>query len=343
MIIKIKIYFILLSIISISCLDDNLIPIDKIELNQTAEILRYLESIGDYPNTELAPALVSASELFSNSSHYYILDIREPAEYLVGHINGAVNISTSNLYETVDSFYTINPVKNIAIVSQNGQASSYFACLLRLAGYNNVHTLNYGMASWNIDFANEWFAALGNNDQTFSNTEYPSNAFTHLPNLEFPSSVGNAKEMTEYRIKEIINKGFLKDLNYLEEISIENTIDLFLVCYGEGKLYNAPRDLGSLGHPENTVWFQYSPLFEFRSVNSLQTLPNDQPILIYSGDGQLSACIAAYLTVLGYDAKTLLFGANQLFYFRLSTDPSLTKYAFSNEDIMNYPYITGNQ
>jgi hypothetical protein len=74
----------------------------------------------------------------------------------------------------------------------------------------------------------------------------------------------------------------------------------------------------------------------------LQTLPNDRPILIYSGDGQLSACMTAYLTVLGYDAKTLLFGANQLFYFRLSTDPNLTQYAFSNADIMNYPYLTGN-
>jgi rhodanese-related sulfurtransferase len=339
---KIKIYFLLLSIILFRCLDDNVVPISKIELDNTASVLRYIESLGDFVNTDLAPAIIYAQEIFINREQYFILDIREPQQFSMGHIEGAINISTTKIYEIVDSLYTFNPTKNIAIVSQNGQASSYFTCLLRLAGYNNVFTLNYGMASWNIDFANEWFSALGNKDQTFTNTGYPKKDFSNLPNLEFPSSVNNSKEMTLYRIKETINKGFLNDLNYLEEISIENTFDHFLVCYGEGKLYNAPRDLGSLGHPENTVWFQNTPIFEFRSTQSLQTLPNDQPILIYSGDGQLSAAIAAYLTVLGYNAKTLLFGANQLFYFRLTVDPELIEYVFSTEDIMNYPYIIGN-
>lgn len=342
MITKLKIYVFLLSVISISCLDDNFVLIDKIELDETAEILRYIESTGDYANTELAPSLVYAQDIFTNKGQYFILDIREPAEYSNGHIEEAINVSTTNLYEIVDSLYNFNPAKNIAIVSQNGQASSYFTCLLRLAGYNNVYTLNFGMASWNIDFADEWFSSLGNNDLTYNNIDYPPNTFTHLPDIEFPSTLLDAKEKTIYRVKEIIKKGFLKDINFSETISNDDANERFLICYGEGRLYYAPRDLGSLGHPEKTVWFQNSPLFQFRSVYNLQTLPNDQPILIYSGDGQLSSCIAAYLTVLGYDVKTLLFGANQLFYFRLSTDLNLIKYVFSNSDIMNYPYLTGN-
>ena len=31
-----------------------------------------------------------------------------------------------------------------------------------------------------------------------------------------------------------------------------------------------------------------------------------------------------------------------LFYLRLNSEPALTEYIFSNSDIMNYPYITGN-
>jgi len=106
-------------------------------------------------------------------------------------------------------------------------------------------------------------------------------------------------------------------------------------------LYNEFK-IGGKGHPENTVWFKDATLYEFRSVYSLQTLPNDQPILIYSGDGQLSSCMAAYLTLLGYNVKTLLFGANQLLYYRLAATPELTEYVFSAQDIMNYPYVTGN-
>jgi len=338
---KIIIYFLLLSLFSISCLDDNVIPIDKIELDETATILRYIESVGDFANTDLAPALVYAQEIFSSNSQYYILDIREPQQYINGHIDGAINISAVQLFNIVDSLFIIDPVKKIVVVSQNGQASSYYTCLLRIAGFNNIYTLNYGMASWNIYFADEWLGALENKDQSYTNIEYPKKAFTHLPGLEFPAEIVSAKERTIYRVKEIIKKGFAKDINYSENISTGIANTHFLVCYGPVSLYNEFK-IGGKGHPENTVWFKDATLFEFRSIYGLQTLPNDQPILIYSGDGQLSACMVAYLTVLGYDVKTLLFGANQLFYLRLNSEPALTEYIFSNSDIMNYPYITGN-
>lgn len=341
MMIKIKIYFFLLSLLSISCLDDNFVPIDKIELDETAEILRYIESTGDFANTDLAPALVYAQEILTNTLQYFILDVRESQQYISGHIDGSINILPMQLFETVDSLFTLNPTKKIAIVSQNGQASSYYTCLLRIAGYNNVYTLNYGMASWNIDFANEWFSALGNNDQSYTNIEYPKYSYTHLPVLEFPAEIVSTKGKTIYRVKEIIKKGFAKGINYSENISSGIANTHFLVCYGPVRLYNEFK-VGGKGHPENAVWFKDATLFEFRSVYSLQTLPNDQPILIYSGDGQLSASMVAYLTVLGYNVKTLLFGANQLFYLRLDSEPELNQYIFSIHDIMNYPYITGN-
>jgi rhodanese-related sulfurtransferase len=336
-----KILLIILALISTRCLNDNTVPIDNIVLDETAEILRYLESTGDFANTELAPAIIYAQELFANKEQFFILDIREPLDYSIGHIEGSINIPITNLYEIVDSLYIINPSKSVAIVSQNGQASSYFTCLLRLAGFNNVYTLNFGMASWNMFFADEWFGALDTVSQLFTNIEFPKRPFTHLPKLEFPSSVKTIQEKTIFRIKEIIDKGFINGTNYSENLSTGIANTHLLICYGEARLYNefAP---GGKGHPENAVWFKNATLFEFRSVNSLQTLPNDQPILIYSGDGQLSACMAAYLTVLGYNVKTLLFGANQLFYSRLDSEPTLTKYIFSSQVIMNFPYVSGN-
>jgi rhodanese-related sulfurtransferase len=337
-----KIFFLGVALVFQSCLNDNAVPVEDIVLDETAEILRYLESIGDFPNTELAPALVTATELFNTSSQYFILDIRTPQEFSSGHIDLAVNISSAKLYDIVDSLNMNYPNKKIAVVSKNGQASSYFVCLLRLAGFNNVYSLNYGMASWNMFFADEWFSALNDVDQTFINIEFPKKPFTHLPKLELPSSLKTIQEKTIYRIKEIIGKDFINGISYSKKFSTSIANTHFLVCYGQPRLYGAPRDLGSRGHPENAVWYRDAYLFEFRSVNSLQTLPNDQPILIYSGDGQLSACLAAYLNVLGYDVKTLLFGANQLFYWRLNADPQLAEYVFSTADVMNYPYVSGN-
>ena len=62
---------------------------------------------------------------------------------------------------------------------------------------------------------------------------------------------------------------------------------------------------------------------------------------MYDYSGQLSACMTAYLRVLGYDVKILLYGANQLFYSRLISDPELLGYAFTTDKIQNYPYVTG--
>lgn len=337
---KLRIYCFLLTTISVSCLKDNIVPIENIELNDTAVIMRYIESTGDFANTDLAPGLVSAEELFSNKTEYLILDIRTPLEYSSGHIDSAINIKPIDLYDLVDSLNLVNPSHKIVIISQNGQSSAYYVCLLRLTGFTNVYTLNYGMASWNMFFADEWISALDNVDQLFTNTEYPKREFTNLPKLEFPSSLKTGREKTIYRIKEIISKGFVEGTNYYKKFSTNVELNNYLVCYGPVRLYNEFA-IGGKGHPENTVWFKDVSLFEFRSVYSLQTLPNDEKILIYSADGQLSACIVAYLTVLGYDVKTLFFGAHQLFYSRLNSEPALTEYVFSIQDIMNYPYVTG--
>ncbi len=337
----IKILAFLILIVASSCLDDNNLLTNKIELNQTAKILHYIESTGDFANTNLAPALVSATDLYNNITQYFVLDIRTSQEFLVGHISSAMNISNSKLYQTVDSLYTVNPLKKIVIVSKNGQASTYFVCLLRLAGFTNVYSLRFGMASWNFVFADEWYAALGSSVFPFSNIDYPKRPFTNLPALEFPPSISSDKEKTIYRIKELINNGFLSGINYEEYFSSDVINSHFLICYGQVRLYS-DFSVGGAGHPKNTVWFKDSTLFEFRSTNSLQTLPIDQSILIYSGDGHLSACMAAYLKLLGYDVKTLLFGANQLLYSRLATTPAISNNAFTSSDIMNYPYTVGN-
>ena len=84
-----------------------------------------------------------------------------------------------------------------------------------------------------------------------------------------------------------------------------------------------------------------NPIYDLRSTNFLQTLTADKTIFIYGADGHLSACIAAYLKVLGYKTSTLLYGSNQLFYSRMIEDPELKGFAFTQDKIMNYPYVTG--
>ena len=120
----------------------------------------------------------------------------------------------------------------------------------------------------------------------------------------------------------------------------------YTICYGSNsRLYFARRVgvLAELGHAEGVIFYTANPIYDLRSINYLQTLPTDRKILIYGATGQLSAYIAAYLRVLGYDAVTLLFGVNQLFYSRMIDDPELIGFAFTSANIMNFEYVIGNQ
>ncbi len=227
----------------------------------------------------------------------------------------------------------------IILVSKNGQSSAYFTCLLRLAGFNNVYSMKYGMASWNQFFADEWLSALGDaaNIESYSNEDFPRDSLTDLPLITFENPEAALPERINLRIKKIIDEGFY----YSENLPSENSN--YIICYGKMRLYYARKFivLEGRGHSPGTILYMDSPDFEFRSGKYLQSLPTDKPICIYDYDGQQSACMTAYLRVLGYDASSLLFGANQLFYSRMIDEPDLREYAFSALMINNFPYVTG--
>jgi hypothetical protein len=148
-------------------------------------------------------------------------------------------------------------------------------------------------------------------------------------------------EIIESRIKMLISNGFYSDetqLRYMPPGNEEN----YIACYGNSSLYFAPKIDGvEIGHPVSAVSYRDDPWYELRSYKYLQTLPPNKEIIVYSYNGQLSACVVAYLNVLGYSAKSLLFGANQLFHTRMLNGVALNEFAFTFSEIMNYEYVTG--
>jgi rhodanese-related sulfurtransferase len=59
---------------------------------------------------------------------------------------------------------------------------------------------------------------------------------------------------------------------------------------------------------------QYTPKERIKTTVVLNTLPTDKTIVVYFWTGQTSAFLTAYLWLLGYDVKSLLFGANGMIY-----------------------------
>ncbi|HRY98386.1 MAG TPA: response regulator, partial [Bacteroidales bacterium] len=74
-----------------------------------------------------------------------------------------------------------------------------------------------------------------------------------------------------------------------------------------------------------------------RSQADLKTLPTDKPVVVYCYTGQTSAFMAAYLRLLGYDAKSLLFGGNGMIYDNMAAAGLTT---WKPDQIMGYDYVT---
>lgn len=346
-----KIFQVLL-IFSISfisgCLKDVTSPVSGKPLSDNATLLYYLEDNGDYINTDKMPSLIKADEVYSNLNDYLLIDIRSSEEYSSGHIENAVNKSHSELIAYLnDTNYEQYP--KIVIISNNGQSSAYYTCLLRLYGFENVFSMSYGMASWNYDFAGEWLAALDQYNDillTFDLELVPKPEYSPLPKVNLTGS--SLPERVKGRIQGAMESDFEDyftgssgdatiDFTYLGD----NLNDYFIVCYNDGLLYR--QLILGIAHPAGAVLYTPPSTFpDLSSTTNLQTLPSDKKIVFYSTDGQLSAFAVAYLRVLGYDARSVLFGANNMFYYILAGADGLNQETFSQDKIFNYPYVTGN-
>lgn len=345
-----KIFFILILIESIyfsGCLKDKITPPSNIQLDETGQLLYYLEAEGDYINSSAMPSLVNVDEVFSNLQSYLLLDIRPSNEFISGHIEGAINKSPSELIPFLDSLDLLQYPK-IVIISTNGQSSSYYTCLLRLCGFNNTYSMSYGMAAWNSVFSNQWLAArqidyelLG----SYSQDIVPKPPFTPLPKVNLSGS--SLEESVKQRIKDLMQITFEDSLiNHESEATINydwlmsNKEDNFIVCFDTLRLYKNIPD--GIFHPADAVLFHPFPRSEISSSEYLQSFPSNKKSALYSVDGQQSAFVVAYLRLLGYDAKSVLFGANNMFYPLLLNSPLFHNKAFSEENIRNYPYVEGN-
>ncbi len=338
----------MLSAMFSGCLKDKITPPSEFSLNDSAKLLFFLEDGRDYFNSSLMPSLVNADEVDSNLQNYLLLDIRSSEEFAAGHIAGAQNKQHSELISYLESTNS-SQFQKVVIISGNGQSSSFYVCLLQLYGFENIFSLNYGMASWNMFFAGQWLDAIDTKDLSRFTADIVSKPdYTPLPEVDLGE--GSLSDAAHSRIREILNTDYEDnltgsrgiatiDFSYL--VSAEISLQYYIICYNFGPLY---KDfISGIGHPAGAVRYTPPPSgTDLSSASYLQTIPSQKKIAIYSTDGQLSAFAAAYLRVLGYDAQSILFGANNIFYDRLAAAPGLNTEAFSESKIRDYPYVTGN-
>ncbi|MGV8945306.1 MAG: rhodanese-like domain-containing protein [Lutibacter sp.] len=326
---KIASYFILLFITTtlLSGFKSNAQDSSETPKSEFSLLVQYLEENGNFINTE-APTTVLAEEIKDNLTNkkYLVIDTRTESWFTYGHIKNSVNVAPAELLNYFEKKITPANFDKITIVCYAGQAAAYYASLLRLAGYNNVYNLKWGMSSWTSEFAEKTWVKNSTNNfadklQTMSN-EKPANS--SFPILKTGKTEG--KEILKVRLKDAFAKPYNSFIVKADSV-FKNPSNFFIVNYVNEENYN-------LGHIVGAIRFE--PRASLSSTTNLYTLPSNKKVLVNCNTGQSSAYVIAYLHLLGYDVSNLAYGSNS-FMNAILVEKGWD--GFSAKEIKNFPIV----
>jgi rhodanese-related sulfurtransferase len=305
----------------------------EVTVNESLVLAEYLESANsplmkDYVNTDL-PSIMLASEVktLNETGQVYIMDVRAAADFALGHIANAHNVAVADVLTHIKAV-DLTAYTKVAVVCYTGQTAGFAASLLRIMGYDKVFTMKWGMCSWTADFAGKWKATVTSGNafaSQFTATETAKNVAGELPVLSTGKTTG--QEILEARVATLLIEGFVP-ASVTTKTVVDNASTYYIVNYWPAAQYAAP------GHLPGAV--QYEPKVAIKLATDLKTLPTNKPIAIYCYSGQTSAFLSAHLRLLGYDAKSVLYGANGMIYDLMVTNKMTT---FNDAQIMGYEYV----
>lgn len=263
---------------------------------------------------------VPASAVYDNMLNnvdMFIIDWRGADAYAAGHIEGAVNWSSSELTSHVSELPTDMPIINVCYT---GQTASQMTSAMRLMGYDNAQNMLFGMCGWVADGAWANLQSYGYDLETTANTMSETFAYP-----EASSDVATADAAIQDRIAAYLAGGTknidAQDVyNRLNDNDASN--DPFVINYWGETDYD-------LGHIPGA--YQLSP--KSWDMDVLSKIPADRDVVIYCYTGQTSSQVTMFLRVLGYQAYSLKFGMNAI----NNTHPSNHGYTAPESD---YPVVT---
>jgi len=314
-----------------ACDNEDEAPVDPI--NEAEVLVKYLESADsplgkDYVSSDM-PSIMKATEVktLNATGKVYIIDIRSADDFAKGHIKNAVNVAVGDIFSHVEGIDQ-SKYDKIVVVCYSGQTAAWTTSLLRLAGNSKVYSMKWGMCSWHEDFSGSWSNTVANGNAYASQFETTANAKTEkgdMPALSTGETTGEA--IFEARVAAVLAEGFGAAKIKNSEV-FANLSNYHIVNYWKEEHYNDP------GHVPGAM--QYTPKVAMQFAEDLTTLPKDKQIVVYCYTGQTSAFMAAYLRILGYNAKSLLFGCNGMIYDKMVAHGSMT--VFKESEIMGYDY-----
>jgi rhodanese-related sulfurtransferase len=87
-----------------------------------------------------------------NQTDTLIVDVREPPEFVISHIEQAINTPLSKLPELLPGLLAQHKSSPVLIACQNGTRSASASKLFTKAGFEQIFVITGGMAAWEDDY-----------------------------------------------------------------------------------------------------------------------------------------------------------------------------------------------
>ena len=97
---------------------------------------------------EISPMMAVAQ---MNNAELTVIDVREPSDYIKGHIENAISKPLGSLEDQLPSLDKYKK-KPILVVCQNGSRSVSASKTFTKAGFENVSLLTGGMQAWQDEY-----------------------------------------------------------------------------------------------------------------------------------------------------------------------------------------------
>lgn len=288
--------FLVVSILAVSLV--------MVSCNKTVEesvmLAEYLES-ADSPIDVAGIAAYTTAEAVQGmvaTQSAYIIDVRSQGDYdTLGHIAGAVNVPLGEVVTHLEGV-DLSGYEKVVIACYTGQSAAWVTSLARLAGFD-AYSMKWGMSSWNEACT----GSLNKNSKNDYATQFVTTETAKAEAGDYPvltTGLETAEEVLDAQITAVLAEGF--GAAAVSSTEVFGALDnYYIVNYWSPAHY-------ALGHIPGAI--QYTPNESLLTTADLSTLPTDKTIAVYCYTGQTSAFVAAYLRVLGYDAKSLKFGVN---------------------------------
>ncbi len=315
---KLSFYFIALfllpTLVLTSCKKDNEETFDAQKELTTHLVAQNLDL-----NTILDGFVMAAPDN-GDVSNKYIIDIRTADEFATGHIADAHRTDWANILVEA-----AKANKDILVVCKTGQTATYASTLLRLSGYKTAKALKWGMSGWNASLdmwsSNTGDIAVGNANWTTDAA--PTNLTYSSP--QFSATSTTATEILKERVAAVLAEGF-KGTSAADVLDNAGT-------YFVNNYFNEA-DYTSFGHVKGA--YRINPLLV--SDGQVNFLDPSKTVVTYCYTGQTSGAITAYLRVIGYDAKSIMFGMNKF----NNSSSAWTSNKWTPSMAKNLPILTGN-